>query len=266
MGCADSGRSRTAAAYRSSQHRCRHHRGRLRRPLDRLASARSRCRCRHCRGDGAGVGRLRTQQRPGDSDIVTSDPDDIIARHGAAGERFVGMLRDSAATLFDVARRYDIAAEQEQSGWIQPVHSPGRIKIAERRVKQWSKFGAPVELLSREQVRDMLKKADAARAHDTNGRLAPENKTLAAFDKLPEEVRNKKPDDHKTRNFRNRSQRAARHGGGAAACDCKKVRKLIAIAPLLCRRAGRIADGERSRSSADGSDGSAPRSGQLRGK
>jgi glycine/D-amino acid oxidase-like deaminating enzyme len=36
------------------------------------------------------------------------------------------------------------------------VHSPGRIKIAERRVRQWSKFGAPVELLSREQMREML--------------------------------------------------------------------------------------------------------------
>ena len=84
------------------------------------------------------------------------DPEDIVARHGAAGERFVGMLRDSAATLFDLARRYRIEAEQEQTGWVQPVHSPGRIKIAERRVRQWSKFGAPVELLSREQVRDML--------------------------------------------------------------------------------------------------------------
>jgi len=31
-----------------------------------------------------------------------------------------------------------------------------RIKIAERRVRQWSKFGAPVELLSREQTRAML--------------------------------------------------------------------------------------------------------------
>ena len=84
------------------------------------------------------------------------DPEDIIAKHGAVGERFVGLLRDSASTLFDVARRHRIDAEQEQAGWVQPVHSPGRIKIAERRVRQWSKFGAPVELLSREQVRDML--------------------------------------------------------------------------------------------------------------
>jgi glycine/D-amino acid oxidase-like deaminating enzyme len=84
------------------------------------------------------------------------DPEDIVARHGAAGERFVALLRDSASTLFDLARRYDIAAEHEQTGWVQPVHSPGRIKIAERRVRQWSKFGAPVELLSHEQTKDML--------------------------------------------------------------------------------------------------------------
>jgi glycine/D-amino acid oxidase-like deaminating enzyme len=83
------------------------------------------------------------------------DPDDIIAKHGAVGERFVAMLRDSASVLFDVVQKYKIDAEHEQSGWVQPVHSPGRIRIAERRVKQWSKFGAPVELLSREQVGDM---------------------------------------------------------------------------------------------------------------
>jgi glycine/D-amino acid oxidase-like deaminating enzyme len=84
------------------------------------------------------------------------DPDDIVAKHGAAGERLVGLIRDSASILFDVAKRHGIDAEQEQNGWVQPVHSPGRIKIAERRVRQWSKVGAPVELLSRDQVRDML--------------------------------------------------------------------------------------------------------------
>src|SRR3954447_4677464 len=84
------------------------------------------------------------------------DPEDIVTKHGAAGERFVALLRDSASTLFELARRYQIQAEQEQTGWVQPVHSPGRIKIAERRVRQWSKFGAPVELLSREETRAML--------------------------------------------------------------------------------------------------------------
>jgi glycine/D-amino acid oxidase-like deaminating enzyme len=84
------------------------------------------------------------------------DPDDIVAKHGAAGERFVSLLRDSASTLFELARRYQIQAEQEQAGWVQPVHSPGRFKIAERRVQQWSKVGASVELLSRDQTRQML--------------------------------------------------------------------------------------------------------------
>lgn len=84
------------------------------------------------------------------------DPEDIIAKHGEVGERFVGLLRDSASTLFNLASRYGIEAEQEQAGWVQPVHSPGRVRIAERRVRQWSKFGAPVELLSRDQTRDML--------------------------------------------------------------------------------------------------------------
>ena len=84
------------------------------------------------------------------------DPEEIVARHGAAGERFVALLRDSASMLFDLARRYQINAEQEQTGWVQPVHSPGRIRIAERRVRQWSKYGAAVELLSRDQARDML--------------------------------------------------------------------------------------------------------------
>src|SRR3954471_24906941 len=56
------------------------------------------------------------------------DPEDIVTKHGAAGERVRALLRDSASTLFELARRYQIQAEQEQTGWVQPVHSPGRIK------------------------------------------------------------------------------------------------------------------------------------------
>ena len=58
--------------------------------------------------------------------------------------------------LFDVTRRYYIEAEQQQTGWVQPVHSPDRIRIAERRVRQWSKFGASVEMLTRDETRAML--------------------------------------------------------------------------------------------------------------
>jgi glycine/D-amino acid oxidase-like deaminating enzyme len=75
------------------------------------------------------------------------DPDEIIARHRVAGERFVGLIRDSAQVLFDVVTEEKIDAEAEQSGWVQPVHSPGRMAIAERRVAQWTRAGAKVALL-----------------------------------------------------------------------------------------------------------------------
>ncbi|HZF76002.1 MAG TPA: FAD-dependent oxidoreductase [Acetobacteraceae bacterium] len=84
------------------------------------------------------------------------DPEAIVARHGEAGERFVTVLRDSAGTLFDLVRRHGIAAEAEQAGWVQPVHSPGRMRVAERRVREWGSRGAPVELLDAARMRDML--------------------------------------------------------------------------------------------------------------
>src|SRR3954454_1363381 len=58
--------------------------------------------------------------------LTRQDPEAIVARHGEAGERFVALLRDSAATLFDLARAHGIDAEAEQSGWVQPAPSPGR--------------------------------------------------------------------------------------------------------------------------------------------
>jgi len=88
--------------------------------------------------------------------LSKADPDDLVARHGAAGERFVALLRDSASILFDLAREEGIACEAEQTGWIQPAHTSGRMKIAERRVQQWGRRGAPVALLSRAEMSDRL--------------------------------------------------------------------------------------------------------------
>jgi glycine/D-amino acid oxidase-like deaminating enzyme len=87
--------------------------------------------------------------------LTRPNPTQIIAQHGAAGERFVQLICDSASGLFDLVRQHDMAAEAEQTGWIQPVHTPGRMRIARERVEQWSRFGAPIELLSEEQVRLM---------------------------------------------------------------------------------------------------------------
>ena len=40
------------------------------------------------------------------------DPEDIVAKHGEAGERFVGLIRDSASLLFDTVRKHGINAEE----------------------------------------------------------------------------------------------------------------------------------------------------------
>ncbi|MEZ5857198.1 MAG: FAD-dependent oxidoreductase [Hyphomicrobiaceae bacterium] len=87
--------------------------------------------------------------------LTRPEPEQIIGRHGEAGERLVHLIRDCAQILFDTVRAEGIEAEAEQNGWVQPVHSPGRMKIAENRVRQWSKFGAPVSLKSREEMRDI---------------------------------------------------------------------------------------------------------------
>lgn len=88
--------------------------------------------------------------------LAGHDPSAMTARHGEAGERFNAVLRDAAQYLFDLVRKYEIPAEAEQAGWIQPVHSPGRFKLAEKRVREWSAIGAPVELLDRVAAAEML--------------------------------------------------------------------------------------------------------------
>ncbi|HEY0440743.1 MAG TPA: FAD-dependent oxidoreductase [Xanthobacteraceae bacterium] len=88
--------------------------------------------------------------------LAGHDPSAMVQRHGEAGERFNALLRDSASYLFDIVCKYGIAAEAEQAGWVQPVHSPGRFKLAEKRVREWSAIGARVELLDRAAISEML--------------------------------------------------------------------------------------------------------------
>lgn len=81
------------------------------------------------------------------------DPDDVPghipeeAGGKAKGEALVQLVADSAKFTFELIRRHAIDCEAVQNGWVQPVHSPGRMKLAERRVKAWARRGAPVELL-----------------------------------------------------------------------------------------------------------------------
>jgi glycine/D-amino acid oxidase-like deaminating enzyme len=78
------------------------------------------------------------------------DPDELAAK---AGEPFVQLVCDSAELTFELIRRYAMQCEAVQNGWVQPAHTPGRMKLAEARAAAWGRRGAAVELLDREGVR-----------------------------------------------------------------------------------------------------------------
>ncbi len=90
--------------------------------------------------------------------ISGADPDAIVAgvppELGGAekGEALVALIRDSASLVFDLIRQHGIPAEAVQNGWIQPAHRESRMALAQRRVEQWGRRGAPVRMLSREEM------------------------------------------------------------------------------------------------------------------
>jgi glycine/D-amino acid oxidase-like deaminating enzyme len=88
--------------------------------------------------------------------LTAAEPDAWIARHGAAGERMVRLIGNSADILFGLVREFDLAAEAEQTGWFQPAHSPGRVKLSQKRVDAWRRFGFPAEFKSAAETRALL--------------------------------------------------------------------------------------------------------------
>jgi len=104
---------------------------------------------------GAGAsGRSNGQVIP---TLTRPDPPAVIRAWGEDhGDAFLRMLAGSADLLFDTAERLEIDCDACRSGWLQPAHSPGRARLAERRVAQWRDLGAPVEALDPAQMADYL--------------------------------------------------------------------------------------------------------------
>jgi len=74
------------------------------------------------------------------------DPDELAVR---AGEAFVQLVCDSARLTFELIGRQAMQCEAVQNGWVQPAHTPGRMRLAEARAAAWGRRGAPVEVLDR---------------------------------------------------------------------------------------------------------------------
>ncbi|MEF0940907.1 NAD(P)/FAD-dependent oxidoreductase [Rhizobium sp. BR 362] len=84
------------------------------------------------------------------------DPDNVIAHLGPErGERLIQMAAGSADLVFDLIRRHHIDCDAQQSGWIQPAHSPAAFEKARSRAEQWAERGRPAVILDGQAVRDM---------------------------------------------------------------------------------------------------------------
>ncbi|MGF1610583.1 MAG: NAD(P)/FAD-dependent oxidoreductase, partial [Kiloniellales bacterium] len=81
------------------------------------------------------------------------DPDELVARFGPeCGERLAAFAGGTADLVFELIARHGIDCAAERSGWIQAVHAPARMILAERRVAQWSKRGVHAEVISAERI------------------------------------------------------------------------------------------------------------------
>ena len=88
---------------------------------------------------------------------LKSDPDAIEAAWGAElGRRAINLAGSAPDLVFDLIERFAIACDPVRSGWIQAAHGQAGLEVSRRRVAEWQRRGAPVEILSRAEVNAMV--------------------------------------------------------------------------------------------------------------
>jgi glycine/D-amino acid oxidase-like deaminating enzyme len=84
---------------------------------------------------------------------VKYDPDVLEEMFGSdRGPRVVETVARGPDLVFDLIRRYEIDCDATRTGWIQPATSEVALLRLRARVQQWRRRGAPVELLTQEEV------------------------------------------------------------------------------------------------------------------
>ena len=82
---------------------------------------------------------------------LKEDPDDLERALGSErGQALVTFSGAAPDVVFDLIARHGIECGAVRAGWIQPAHTPDRRAALERRVEQWARRGAPVEMLHRD--------------------------------------------------------------------------------------------------------------------
>jgi len=63
-------------------------------------------------------------------------------------ERLLRLVERGGEQVFRLAERIGMGAQAEQSGWLQPAHSPKMAEALEQRAKEWQQRGRPVRWMS----------------------------------------------------------------------------------------------------------------------
>lgn len=98
-------------------------------------------------------GRNGGQINPG----LKEDPDAVEEHFGAVfGPRAVSLSGNAANFVASLIARHDIECGFSQRGWVQPAHDETAMTTIRRRVEQWQRRGAPLRMLSGQEVSALL--------------------------------------------------------------------------------------------------------------
>jgi glycine/D-amino acid oxidase-like deaminating enzyme len=100
-----------------------------------------------------GSGRNGGQVIPG----LKYDPSELVAMLGAEqGEKLVDFAAGTVDAVFDLIDKHQMDVARVRRGWIQGSHTPAALKMAERRVRDWSARGVGAQLLDRGEAAALL--------------------------------------------------------------------------------------------------------------
>ena len=84
-------------------------------------------------------------------------PQDVREKLGETrGAALIKTLGDAPGYVQSLIERYQIRCEVTRSGTIHAAHSPKGFRDLARRAEEWHRLGAPVDLLSREAVGELI--------------------------------------------------------------------------------------------------------------
>lgn len=100
-----------------------------------------------------GSGRNGGQLVPG----LKHDPSEILQKFGAVpGQKLIDFAGRTTTEVFDLIDKYQMKVPHQRNGWIQSAHNEEGLRLAEKRVRDWQSHNADVDLLSRDEHRELM--------------------------------------------------------------------------------------------------------------